>query len=76
MLNEAEILQSEGIFYRPDRVVIAGNEVSVIDYKFGMAERDSYRRQVRQYVSLVEKMGYNHVSGYIWYVELSKIEKV
>ena len=76
VLNEAEILQSEGIFYRPDRVVIAGNEVSVIDYKFGMAERDSYRRQVRQYVSLVEKMGYNHVSGYIWYVELSKIEKV
>ncbi|MCH5327469.1 MAG: UvrD-helicase domain-containing protein [Coprobacter sp.] len=76
VLNEIEILRPDGLFYRPDRVVLSDGEVTVIDYKFGKVERESYCRQVERYVSLIREMGYASVTGYIWYVELSKIVKV
>ena len=57
--TEREILQPDGSFYRPDRVVETDNEVIVVDYKFGNVERPSYKRQVNTYTSLIEKMGYD-----------------
>lgn len=74
--TEREILQPDGSFYRPDRVVETNNEVIVVDYKFGNVERASYKRQVSTYTSLIEKMGYDRVSGFIWYVSLGKLERV
>ena len=74
--TEREILQPDGSFYRPDRVVETDNEVIVVDYKFGNVERASYKRQVNTYTSLIEKMGYDRVSGFIWYVSLGKLERV
>ena len=74
--TEREILQPDGSFYRPDRVVETDNEVIVVDYKFGNVERASYKRQVNTYASLIEKMGYDRVSGFIWYVSLGKLERV
>ena len=53
---------------RPDRVVINGNSISVIDYKFGHPSH-IYYDQVRSYMSLMRKMYPKHeVKGYIWYV--------
>lgn len=53
---------------RPDRIMIApDNSVIVVDYKFGEAHTPKHIAQVHRYVDLLKKMGYQSVSGYIWY---------
>ena len=61
---------------RPDRVVIDGQNVTVIDYKFGQLEQDNYAEKVSKYMQLVRDMGYTHVEGYLWYVEKDKFVEV
>lgn len=73
---EREILQADGSFYRPDRVVETPDGVVVIDYKFGLVERPAYKKQVRTYMELIGEMGYAQVSGFIWYLALGKIVPV
>ena len=76
VLNEVDILFGEFFSRRPDRVMIAGNRVVVIDYKFGSHLDKRYNRQVLSYMKLISGMGYNRVEGYLWYIELNKIEEV
>jgi len=76
ILNEVQILQPNGKFIRPDRVMIKDGEVSVIDYKFGEKEDKRYIRQVKNYMSQILKMGYTDVRGYICYVTLDVITEV
>ena len=53
---------------RPDRVVMNGNDITVIDYKFGHPSRHYYD-QVREYMDLMKQMYPSHnVQGYIWYI--------
>ena len=53
---------------RPDRVVMNGSNITVIDYKFGHPRR-KYFNQVREYMNLMKQMYPKHnVQGYIWYV--------
>lgn len=68
MLNERGILDAGGDDkYRPDRVMIRGGRVDIIDYKFGR-ELPSYRRQVGGYASLYRQMGYTEVHAWLWYI--------
>jgi len=60
---------------RPDRVITDGNEMKVIDFKFGHP-RIEYKDQVRQYMNLLESMGYANVSGYLWFVYTNEIIEV
>ena len=76
VLNEIQILQPKGTFSRPDRVMINGDEVIVIDYKFGEKENPKYIRQVKYYINQIEKMGYKTVRGYICYIALGKVIEV
>ena len=53
---------------RPDRVVMNGSDITVIDYKFGHPSRHYYD-QVKEYMNLMKQMYPKHnVQGYIWYV--------
>ena len=61
---------------RPDRVISRDGQAVVVDYKFGSVQRPGYRRQIKDYMSLMRGMGYDSVRGYIWYVELDKVEQV
>lgn len=76
VFSECGILQvsdnGEFIERRPDRVVIDGNETIVIDFKFGK-QRDEHIQQVREYMDLLNDMGYNSVKGRVWYVFSNKI---
>ncbi|MCC8155306.1 MAG: UvrD-helicase domain-containing protein [Tannerellaceae bacterium] len=76
ILNEVDILFDKGMSRRPDRILISGKQVSVIDYKFGEQKENKYRKQVRKYMDLIYRMGYRDIKGYIWYVELGEIEAV
>jgi len=57
---------------RMDRVMIddASSTAIVLDYKFGSDLSDKamkhYEEQVRGYMNLLSRMGYEHVSGYLW----------
>lgn len=75
VLNETTILIPTGEQYRPDRVVIRGNEATIVDYKFGDKESKTYLQQVQQYMNLIAEMGYN-TSGFVCYVSLKKVERV
>ncbi len=75
VLNEVTILDGSMV-HRPDRVLLEDGRAIVIDYKFGAEQRDSYIRQVRRYASLLRKMGYRKVEGYIWYCNLNEVVEV
>jgi CRISPR/Cas system-associated exonuclease Cas4 (RecB family) len=53
-----------------------GDEVVVVDYKFGMLRKESHREQVEAYAKLLKKMGYSSVRGYLWYITLGDVEQV
>lgn len=76
VLNEVDILFGKGLSRRPDRVMITGDKVIVVDYKFGEHTNQRYHSQVREYLKLIRQMGYEQVEGFLWYVELDKIEAV
>ena len=60
---------------RPDRVMMKGKEVIVVDFKFGK-KKPEYSTQVREYMSLLSEMGYTGIKGYIWYVYSGELENV
>lgn len=76
VLNEVQILQPNGTFVRPDRIMIKEDEAIVIDYKFGEKEDRKYIRQVKYYADQIRKMGYVTVKGYICYIRLGKVIEV
>jgi ATP-dependent exoDNAse (exonuclease V) beta subunit len=75
VFNETTILTHEGEQYRPDRVVIRGNEATIIDYKFGNNESEKYLQQVKKYMQLIAEMGYQ-TNGFVCYVTLRKVESI
>ena len=75
LYNECNILLPDGQTRRPDRVMTDGSETIVVDFKFGN-ERDEYHQQVREYITLLRKMGMQQVRGYLWFVYSNKIVEV
>lgn len=60
---------------RPDRVMMRGDEVVVVDYKFAY-RNDAHHDQVREYCQLLREMGKEKVSGYLWYIDKGIIDAV
>ena len=61
--------------HRPDRVMKRGDEVQIVDFKFGKPQPE-HTDQVRRYISLMHDMGYTDVKGYLWYVYSDNIVEV
>ena len=72
LYNESSLIDVDGSIYRPDRVVVTDGEVKVIDYKFGEHYR-KYERQVKRYMDIWYRMGYEKVSGFLWYLDTGNI---
>lgn len=60
---------------RPDRVMISGGKAVVVDYKFGQ-QSPSHCKQIRRYMKLLNKMGYEQTEGYVWYMTLGQIVRI
>ena len=78
LFNECTILFKEGDKHqqrRPDRVMVYGKEATVVDFKFGR-KNDEYKKQVKEYIHLLQQMGYENVNGYLWYVTKNEIIKI
>ena len=76
VLNEMEILYGNGQSYRPDRIMLRGEQAIVVDYKSGEKENPHDRQQVKKYMSLVQEAGYLQVTGFLCYIQLNKIVPV
>lgn len=76
VITEKDILFPGGTKARPDRVMMANNQICVIDYKFGLSEEAKYVKQVKFYCHTLEKMGMTPVKGFIWYVKTGKIVEI
>ena len=79
VINECSIImtdeQGKLTTKRPDRVMYDEKETVVVDFKFG-SPRDEHWEQVAAYKNLLEQMGYQKVTGYIWYVYSNKVVEV
>ena len=73
--GERDIIHN-GRSWRPDRVMIRGEEAVVVDYKFGFNATTSHHKQIERYADLLRKMGYKKVSGYLWYISTERIEQI
>lgn len=66
--NEPEILTTDGILYRPDRVVMKNDRVTIIDYKTGK-HSDAHRSQILDYAGLLRDMKYHVEGAYLLYLD-------
>ena len=75
ILNEVEIMDSDGAVCRPDRVILSDGKVTIVDYKFG-EHRTIYERQLRKYADIWRRMGHADVSAYLWYVQTGEVMRI
>ena len=80
LFNECTILsvdpQTNKVYERrPDRVMTDGNEMIVVDFKFGRP-LNQYHQQVRECMELLRDMGYKQIRGFLWYVYSNNLEEV
>ena len=75
ILSEQDIITTTGNIQRPDRIMIKEKHAIVLDYKFGHEQPKSHLEQVRNYMTLLNQMGYT-TEGYIIYVALDTIHTI
>jgi ATP-dependent helicase/nuclease subunit A len=75
-LTEQTIIDTTGKSYRPDKVLVSDEGVTIIDYKFTLEESDKHIEQVDHYKSLLVAMGYAQVSTYLFYAVTGKLKLV
>ena len=80
LFNECSILKLNTLTdkveeRRPDRVMFDGNEMIVVDYKFGVP-KEEHLSQVKEYMNLLSEMGYKNITGYLWYLFSNKMIKL
>ncbi len=73
--NEASII-SQNEIKRPDRLMLNGDNIIIVDYKFGHQKEKKYNNQLKNYSALINEMGYKNVKAYLWYVMLNEVEDV
>jgi ATP-dependent exoDNAse (exonuclease V) beta subunit len=76
VMNEATIIDKEFGLLRPDRVMIKGEQLIIVDYKHTSERNISHVRQVRGYITKIMQMGFTNVRGYLWYLKDNTLEEV
>lgn len=76
VFTEVEIMSASAT-RRPDRVMIAPDGSAVaVDYKFGDKHRPRYEAQVKEYIALLRKAGFQSVRGYLWYYGSNEVKEI
>ena len=76
IFNEIEIFDyDKKRNIRIDRLMLKDNHAIIIDYKFGKFN-ERYNNQIQNYISIIKKMGYKDVLGYLIYFPDCKCIKV
>jgi ATP-dependent exoDNAse (exonuclease V) beta subunit len=72
--TESRIITPEGIL-RPDRVIISGDQVTIIDFKTGNPQK-VHNQQMKRYAAVIRTMGYSKIEAFLLYLEQRSIIKV
>lgn len=75
VLNEQTILVDADTTLRPDKIILKENETIIVDYKTGL-EKSKDLKQINQYKSTLESMGYPNVSCYLFYSSINELKQV
>ncbi|MBQ9660266.1 MAG: UvrD-helicase domain-containing protein [Bacteroidales bacterium] len=70
ILNEQELFDTDGSVHRPDRVIVHGREVRILDYKFlawNPEEERKYKKQIDRYSRLWTRLGYEVTEAALWF---------
>ncbi len=73
--KEIDLCDKEGVLHRPDRVLINGDEIIIIDFKTGSPNK-KHHAQLGLYCTLFKDMGYKKVNGYLLYTKTKSTEKL
>jgi len=68
ILNEQEILTTDGHSLRPDRIIIDGNQATIIDYKTGKPS-PRHKEQIANYADILKAMDYKIKQSIIVYID-------
>lgn len=60
---------------RPDRILLSDDSTLIVDYKFGEPHA-AHKKQMEEYISLLNEMHYPNVKACIWYVEKGVLEEI
>jgi len=66
--TESEIILPDGSVLRPDRVILADNEVVIIDYKTGKP-LPAHAAQLGEYAGILKELGYENIRKLLVYVD-------
>lgn len=66
VLNEQSIILDEHNTRRPDKLIFKENETIILDYKTGIPSKKD-EKQMREYITTLEKMQLPHVKGFVFY---------
>ena len=64
--NEISIVDSKGNIYRPDRLIIAQDQLDIIDFKTGEM-KDNHREQIDQYAEIMQEIGFTNIKKSLIY---------
>ncbi|MCD9015402.1 UvrD-helicase domain-containing protein [Fulvivirgaceae bacterium QH1ED-6-2] len=73
--TEAALIMPDGSERRIDRVTLHDNKAFVVDYKTGKPKEDD-RRQVQEYLQILQAMGVEDTTGFLVYVHEKRCEEV
>ncbi|MEM8998708.1 MAG: UvrD-helicase domain-containing protein [Bacteroidota bacterium] len=65
--NERELIDAQGNFLRPDRIVIMKKSAAIIDYKTGKVD-PMHKNQLIQYANTLEQIGYKVENKILIYI--------
>lgn len=75
ILMERDILDGNGRIFRPDRVIIDGKNVKIVEYKTGIKD-PAHKNQVKRYGELFQEMDYHVEELLLLYLDTKELMRV
>ena len=77
ILTEAEFVDKTGALRRMDRLVFDGKDIVLIDFKTGIENTESYKKQMTDYVAILSEVYEDfNIKAVIAYIDLKKIVRM
>lgn len=72
LFAERDLMMPDGGLLRPDRVIVDGDNATVIDFKTG-SHYLSHKKQLKAYQQALQEMGYKDVEAHLLYLDKKEI---
>jgi ATP-dependent exoDNAse (exonuclease V) beta subunit len=69
---EHELITADGEILRPDKIVAAGEQCVIIDYKTGAENNKKYLPQMQKYENAMRDLGLKNITKILAYIDLGE----